>query len=326
MNYRQLGKTGLQVSTLGFGCGAVGGLLVRGDRSEMVRTVARAIEHGINYFDTAALYGNGQSETNLGSVLEELKANVIVGTKVRLAAAELDTIEAAIVKSVETSLRRLRRETIDLFQLHNLVTIERQPQRDGVTVADVEVAMQTFEKLRTQGKVRFWGWNGLGDTPALHEALTANAHTIQSCFNLLNPSAGQAVPADFPFQDYGQLIDKAAAQQMGVIAIRVLAGGALSGLADRHPNAMQVVDPIASHNDFAEDVAWAQRFNFLVEEGYASSLVEAAICFALSQPGISTALVGISNMEQLELAVKAANKGPLPPDAIKRLETVWASN
>ncbi len=59
MEYRQLGRTGLRVSALGFGCGAVGGLLVRGDTTEMVRTVARAVELGINYFDTAAIYGNG---------------------------------------------------------------------------------------------------------------------------------------------------------------------------------------------------------------------------------------------------------------------------
>ncbi len=70
---RSLGNTGLEVSALGFGCGAVGGLLVRGEYGEMVRTVARAIEGGVTYFDTAALYGNGLSEENLGRVLRELK-------------------------------------------------------------------------------------------------------------------------------------------------------------------------------------------------------------------------------------------------------------
>ena len=73
MNYRMLGDTGLEVSALGFGCGAVGGLLVRGEYGEMVRTVARAIEEGVTYFDTAALYGNGVSEQNLGRVLRELR-------------------------------------------------------------------------------------------------------------------------------------------------------------------------------------------------------------------------------------------------------------
>ena len=69
MEYRTFGKTGLRVSTLGFGCGNVGGLIIREEPRTRVRAVARAIEAGINYFDTAAMYGNGQSEQNLGQVL-----------------------------------------------------------------------------------------------------------------------------------------------------------------------------------------------------------------------------------------------------------------
>ncbi len=88
MEYRTLGKTGLKVSAVGFGCGAIGGLLVRGSYPDMRATVARALELGVNYFDTASLYGNGQSEANLGAVLRELGelpgGRAIVGTKVRL--------------------------------------------------------------------------------------------------------------------------------------------------------------------------------------------------------------------------------------------------
>ncbi len=124
------------------------------------------------------------------------------------------------------------------------------------------------------------------------------------------------MPAGFPFQDYGQLIDRAAEQQIGVIAIRVLAGGALSGSGERNPNAAQTVEPIASGSDFAEDVERARTFQFLVDEGYAGSLAEAAVRFAIGNPSISTVLVGISNMEQLEQAIAAANKGPLPAEAL----------
>ncbi|MEJ5198879.1 MAG: aldo/keto reductase, partial [Anaerolineae bacterium] len=115
MQYRPLGHTGLEVSVIGFGCGAVGGLLVKGDRREMVAAVARAIELGINYFDTAAIYGDGASETNLGWVLAELKADVLVGTKVQLAVTDDEDIAAATVASVERSLRHLRRDHIDLI-------------------------------------------------------------------------------------------------------------------------------------------------------------------------------------------------------------------
>jgi len=84
MQLRVFGRTGMQLSVLGFGCGAVGGLMVRGDPADQERTIARAIGAGVNYFDTAVQYGNGESEKNLGRVLQKLKpANVVVGTKVR---------------------------------------------------------------------------------------------------------------------------------------------------------------------------------------------------------------------------------------------------
>ncbi len=326
MKYRQLGKTGLEVSALGFGCGAVGGLLVKGDRSEMVRAVARAIERGINYFDTAAKYGDGQSETNLGHVLEELGAEVIVGTKVRLTDKELTgDIEQAVFNSVDNSLKRLKRDYIDLIQLHNYVSGERQLDRCWVTPDDVEASMQAFQKLHSKGKVGFWGFNGLGETEAIHKAIVGSAQTMQSCFNLLNPTAGWPAPEGYPFQDFSRSIDKAVEKRMGAIAIRVLAAGALSGSTDRHTNATQTVDPIASNKEFAEDVKLAHRFDFLIEEGYVGSLVEAAIRFVISKREVSTTMIGISNMEQLEQAVEFADKGPLPTEALDRLPEVWGS-
>src|SRR2546425_12363409 len=121
MHYRKLGKTGLQVSALGFGTGAIGGLFVRGDRAEQQRAVARALEAGITYFDTAPSYGDGRSEENLGHALRALDAwdRVVVGTKVRLHPSDLDDPQAAILRSIEGSLRRLGRSTVDLLQLHN---------------------------------------------------------------------------------------------------------------------------------------------------------------------------------------------------------------
>ena len=86
MEKRKLGRTGLDVSLLGFGCGAVGGLMTKGAAADQERAVARAVELGINYFDTAQMYGDGESERNLGRVVKALKPNVYVGTKVRLPA------------------------------------------------------------------------------------------------------------------------------------------------------------------------------------------------------------------------------------------------
>jgi L-galactose dehydrogenase/L-glyceraldehyde 3-phosphate reductase len=326
MEYRQLGRTGLEVSTLGFGCGAVGGLLIKGDRKEMVRVVARAVELGVTYFDTARSYGNGVSETNLGLVLEELKPNVLVGTKVQLAANDLQDIEQAIIDSLEGSLQRLKRDHVDLFQLHNCIALERKPERSWLGLDDLAPAVQAFQKLQRQGKIRYWGINGLGETEALQQAVASiPASSIQCCFNLINPSAGLPSPAGFPYQDYRQLIDAAAANQLGIIAIRVLAGGALSGSAARHANATLSVDPVAAGQSFAEDVQQSRLFQFLLQEEHASSLVEAAIRFASGKLEVSTVLIGISHMQQLEQAVDYIAKGPLPAEALDRLKQVWAS-
>src|SRR6202142_1573348 len=120
MEMRMFGRTGLKLSVLGFGCGAVGGLMVRGDSLDQERAVARAVAAGVNYFDTAVQYGNGESEKNLGRVLQKLKpANVAVGTKVRLPESEFGRIADAVTISLEGSLARLHLERVDIFHLHN---------------------------------------------------------------------------------------------------------------------------------------------------------------------------------------------------------------
>ena len=298
---------------------------MRDHHRTMVRVVARAIELGINYFDTARIYGDGKSESNLGLVLKELGVDVLIGTKVRLTATDMDRIEETVVESVEGSLRRLGRECIDLIQLHNSIGVHRQPERGWRWIDDLGPVIRTFQSLQQQGKVRFWGINGLRETESLHQAIASGrAYTIQTCYNLINPTAGTQAPRDFPFQDYQRLIDKAAHNQMGVIAIRVLAGGALSGIIDRHPLAERSVSPIASGRHYEEDVERSKAFGFLITENKSSNLVETAIRFAISKPEISTALVGISSLEQLEQAVAYADIGPLPAEALGRLDKVWA--
>jgi aryl-alcohol dehydrogenase-like predicted oxidoreductase len=325
MKLNALGRTGLRVSQLGFGCGSIGGILVRGDYPAMRQAVARAIELGINYFDTAAAYGSGQSEANLGAVLRELGASVIVGSKASPSGPELDAIRPALIRSVEGSLKRLGRDTIDVLHLHNRLDRRRQPEHNLVGIEDLPDVLWAFETLQQQGKIRFWGLNGLGPSDVLHEAVgRGDFHTIQIPYNLLNPSAGTAVAAGFPFQDYEKLIDHAARQGMGVLAFRILAGGALSGSSERHPVAAPSVDPISTENDYSADVARANRFQYLVEEGAVSSLVELAVRFA-ANPGVSSALLGMSSMEQLEQAVAFVEHGPLPAEILARIAATLAS-
>ena len=323
MQKRAFGRTGMQLSVLGFGCGAVGGLMVRGDARDQERAVARAIEAGVNYFDTAVQYGNGESEKNLGRVLQRLKPpNVVVGTKVRLPSADFGRIAEAITKSLESSLARLRLDRVDIFHLHNAITESGGGEALSVRQVLGEV-VPAFERLRQQGKTRFLGLTAVGETMALHQVVDARAFdSAQVVYNVLNPSAAVALPPNYPAQDYGRLFEHTKAAGVGVVGIRVLAGGALSGSAERHPIASPPPEPIGSALNYDADVARARRLMPLVEEGLAASLTEAATRFALSHPAIGTILVGMATPQQFEDALAAVRKGPLPAGALERLSAL----
>jgi len=323
MQLRVFGRTGMQLSVLGFGCGAVGGLMVRGDAADQERTIARAIAAGVNYFDTAVLYGDGQSETNLGRVLQKLKpANVVVGTKVRVPASETGRIDDAIRTSLEGSLARLGLERVDILHLHNPIT--GQGGGPALSVRQVlDEVVPAFERLRQQGKIRFLGMTALGDTAALHQVIDARVFdSAQVVYNMLNPSAASELPARYPAQDYGRLFDHTEAAGVGVVGIRVLAGGALSGSAERHPIAGPAPEPIGSAMSYDADIDRARRLMPLVEEGFAGSLTEAATRFALSHPAMGSILVGMATPQQFEDALAAAEKGPLPQAALDRLSAL----
>jgi aryl-alcohol dehydrogenase-like predicted oxidoreductase len=319
MQKRRLGRTGLEVSVLGYGAGAVGGLFTKGAAADQERAIARAVELGINYIDTAALYGNGESERNLGRVLGKLKPNVVLGTKFRLKAADRANVADAVARSVDESLKRLNRDHVDLLQLHNPLVA-----RDADDHMDVEIALNevvpALHKLQKAGKTRFIGFSGVGEPAAILKAVDSKAFdTVQVVYNALNPSAGGPMPKGAPGLDYGRLLDRAKAADMGTIIIRALAGGALSGTEARHPLAMQAVDPIGSAPNFAGDVARAKQLEPLVKDGTASSLVELAQRFVIAHPAVSTMLVGYSTLDQLEQAAAAVAKGPLPQAALAKI-------
>ena len=325
MENRKLGRTGLDVSVLGFGCGAVGGLMVRGTPADQERAVARAIELGINYFDTAAMYGNGESERNLGRVMKSLKPDIRVGTKVRIPAGERNRVAAAVTQSLEASLQRLQLERVDLFQLHNHIT---RDGRDSDLTPEIVLGevVPAFERSREQGKTRFYGITAVGDTPALHQVADARAFdTAQVSYNLLNPSAGATVPAGYPAHDFGDLLGHTRAANMGVINIRVLAAGALSGSEERHPLGSPTVEPIGSGSTYHLDAERARRLQPLIQEGHAESLIDAALRFAIANAAVSTVLVGYSTLDQLEYAARSLNKGPLSRAALDRLAELQRS-
>jgi len=323
MQLRTFGRTAMQLSALGFGCGAVGGIMVRGDPADQERTIARAIAAGVNYFDTAVQYGDGESERNLGRILQRLKpANMVVGTKVRLQPSEFSRIAEAVTRSLEGSLARLNLDQVDILHLHNAIT-----ETEGGSALSVRQVLgdvvPAFERLRQQGKIRFLGMTAVGDTAALHQVIDARVFdSAQVIYNMLNPSAGEELPINYPAQDYGRLFDHTKAADVGVVGIRVLAGGALSGSAERHPIASPPPAPIGSAISYDADLERAGRLMPLVSEGVAASLTEAATRFALSHPAMGTILVGMATPQQFEDALAAVQKGPLPKAALDLLSAL----
>ncbi|MFZ0214559.1 MAG: aldo/keto reductase, partial [Candidatus Dormiibacterota bacterium] len=239
MEERRLGRTGLTVPRLGFGCGAVGGLMVRGDADEQVRAVGRALEAGVRYFDTAPSYGDGRSEENLGRALAAVDSgrSALVGTKVRLPPDQLTNAGPSIRRSLEDSCRRLGRERVDLFQLHNPL---RDPVDTTLVLGDVAAAMRRAVDDGLAGHI---GFTGLGDTAALRRTLEAGPfETVQAYFNAIDASA--VYPgATGGGQDFDGLVRHATDREVGVINIRVYAAGALSAVEARHPIAGTVGSP-----------------------------------------------------------------------------------
>ncbi len=326
METRIFGRSGLRLSILGFGCGAVGGLMVRGSPADQDRAIGMALDAGINYFDTAVQYGNGASETNLGRVMAARKpAGVAVGTKVRVPSENVGEIAKTITNSMDGSLRRLKMDHVDIFHLHNPITLHGGDETLSVAQVRDEV-VPAFDALRRTGKTRFLGITAIGDTAALQQIIDAELiDSSQVSYNMLNPSAATALPPNYPAQDYGRLFDHTKQAGVGVVGIRVLAAGALTGTTERHPTASAPPEPIGSAHSYAMDQERARRLMPLVTEGFAGSLAEAAIRFAITQSAMGTILVGMATVAEFEGSLAAVNKGPLPKAALDRLDALTAS-
>ena len=318
-----MGRTGLEVSALGFGCGAVGGLMLRGDRKEQVRSVETALDAGVNYFDTAPSYGDGASEENLGHALRELGAagRVVVGTKVRLTAGELARPAPAVRRSLEESLSRLGRDRVDVVHLHNPIGVETgNPSDPGVAArAAAEEVAEGLTRTVEDGLARHVGFTAVGATGDLKRlAADPTYETVQAYLNVLNPS-GVRPGATGGQQDFDGLVGHASEQGCGVIAIRVYAAGALSGRPERHPLAWLPPQPLIPGSEYKADVQRASRLDGIAADLGLESVLELGLRFSLAAPGVSVALVGLSSLGHLEAAIRWSERGPLPHDDLERL-------
>ena len=326
MDYRMLGRTGIRVPNVGFGCGNVGGVMIRGTHEQQISAVQHALSLGVDYFDTAAAYGDGQSETHLGEVLSELKPQVHVVTKFRVTGDALKDIPGSIRRSLEESLTRLQRDSVDVFQLHTNVFDNDDGQGLFVKhVLEKDGVADTLDALQAEKLIGHRGFTGMGDTAAIHRVIDSNRFdSVQTYYNLLNPTAGNVVPSTYPNQDYKQIIDNAAGRHMGVIVIRSLAGGAVAGpvraeLASRMPGG-----EMATGNDYESDLRRAEALAFLANDD--RTVAQASVRFAVDNPNVSIVLVGFSDEAQMDDAVNAAASAPITSAELETMNDLWASD
>jgi aryl-alcohol dehydrogenase-like predicted oxidoreductase len=328
MQYRTVGKTGVRVSEIGFGCGNNAVLMVKAPYEDQVIAVRYALDRGINFFDTAFAYGLGKSEENLGRILNELGANPVISTKIRLEADAVGDVKAATIRAVEAGLARLKRDRVDFVQLHTRVTLERgMGKRFSLAPKDVlgpNGVIDGFKTMRDRGNVGHFGFSGLGDPKALHELVDSGEfHGFQCYYNMLNPSAGQPVPAGFSALDYGLILDRAAAKGMGAFVIRVLAAGALT--SDPSTGGGSSTEPLSPGSDYAIDLQRAEQVKAaLGVDG--KDLTQAAIRFGLMNPKVSTVLVGFSNTTHIDEAVACSGMPVLSDEQIGKVRKLWETD
>jgi aryl-alcohol dehydrogenase-like predicted oxidoreductase len=317
---RTLGRTGLSLPVIGFGCGPTAGLIARGTGDAQRAAVARALELGIDFFDTAPLYGDGESERTLGRILGELGASPLIATKVLLSEDDLKDIGAAVAHSVEASRQRLGGARITLLLLHNRIAERRLPRtgdRVGPLLGIDDMlgaggVADAFGRLRDAGIARFVGCSAYGgEMPAVGEVIDSGTFDCLSVhYSLLNTTAWMQTRPPPGQSDYACIGARAGEAGMGVIALRVLEAGRLAaGDPGTAPGSMR--DGTRAHADPPANFPHS-----------ALTLTETAVRFALSRPDMTSALIGISSVAQVEAAAASASRGMLP-DALLSRVTDW---
>lgn len=318
MNYRQFGKTTLQISEIGFGAWAIGGNAMVGgtaigwgpaDDNESVKAIKASLDAGINFFDTADFYGIGHSEKLLGKEIGK-KQDIIIATKVGHRAInnniEPDYSKAYILKACNESLRRLKRETIDYYQLHSARLIHFEN----------EDCIDAMEQLKREGKIRYWGLslNTFKPEPEANYLMeNKQGDGFQLVFNMINQKA-------WP------LIKEAGKKGFGIIARMPLQFGLLTGKIendktfpiDDHRHFRLNQEIITKSNQILNDMVWQLCHK------YAVSKTTLALSFILSTNEISTVIPGIRTAKQAK--ENTATVVPLEKKDVDFLQSLYQSD
>ena len=325
MKRRRLGRTGLEVSEVGFGGAGIGHAYGATSDEECGRAVRRALDLGIDFFDTSPVYGAGKSEENLGAALGPDRNRIVLASKVRLQnEEELAGMTAAIRRSVEASLRRLRTDRIDVLQIHHQVGDTRgrylfraDPPGYAIRLAagDALAFADAAQPMVAEGKVRFLGitaWDG--DRSAIRTLFESGAFaTAQILYNMVNQTAAGPPPAGFDDFDQNEALTIAEANGIGVIGIRSHAAGALVDRLDRS---------VKPGSDVARDHGRAATLAFF-KKGPLRTLSEVALRFCLDNPAIATVVPGFKNAAEVDEAVACTGLPPLPANDIEELRRLY---
>ncbi len=325
MNRRRFGRTNIEISELTLGGGFVGGLLLHKPDEVKRECIAACLDAGMNWIDTAADYGGGESEKAISWLIGELPADrrPRISTKVRLDASRRDNFPDQVRASMEGSLERLKVDRVDLLILHNPLVPE--PDNATLTLDEALRVMDCFDELRGEGLFDHVGFTALGDGPTVRAAVASSRFDMaQVYYNMLNPTAGFALGggmgAGWSDSDFTGLLDACREHDVGVMNIRIFAAGVLAA-DERHGREIPIT---ANAGMEAEEARTRAVLGALGERGETRS--QTAIRFGLSHPAVSTVVFGVAEMSHVHQALAAPGLGPLEEDALAALRRAWASD
>jgi L-galactose dehydrogenase len=305
MEYTILGRTGLNVSVAGLGCGGPSRLGLRNNadsEASAISLVRQAIDLGVNFLDTAQSYG---TETIVGKAIAGLSRDkLVISTKKTLPPAHHRHPSDEVIKGLEQSLKSIGTDYIDIYHLHGV-----EP-KDYVFAK--ERLMPTMRRLRDQGKIRFIGVTEGFATDSSHRMLQESLSedmwdVVMVGFNLLNPSARKTVFPLTAAKRVGVLnmfsVRRALSQpeRLNTLCAELVQEGMISR------GAIDLGDPLG----------------FLLEQGVAATIPEAAYRFCRHEPAVDVVLTGTGNPEHLKANIEAILKPVLPQPALRRLEKLF---
>lgn len=301
MDYVTFGRTGLKVSVMGLGCGGPSRLGRSSEKSEAesIAIVRQALDAGVNFIDTAEAY---QTEAMVGAALQGVeRSQVVISTKKSYRKA----ISPALVRQgLEASLRRLRTDYIDIYNLHGVGPDDYAFLRDEI--------LPTFFQLRDEGKIRFIGVSEMFNEDKTHQmlldSLPDNVWDVAMVgFNILNQTARDPLFVRTQEQNVAVQI---------MFAVR-------RALSQRDKLVAALQSLIDAGEVDANKVDLSNPLGFVLEESDAPTLVDAAYRFCRYEPGVHVVLSGTGNPDHLQANIESLNRPPLPAAVVQRLRHIF---